>query len=620
MAHITLEQATDTSAPSLATRIVRLLASLVFVGGASLFAVQLWLSRTWAELTFDEIIFHLRASIAGTDTTVIWDFCLHYLPILVLVCALVLWGLSRARRRGTRALRVGIAATLALGLAFGGVALHQFYQMLGINPLAPSDGPDFVGEHYANPADVEVTFPERKRNLIYIFLESMELTFTDEQSGGAWEEDLIPELTELAREGETFTGDDTQLNGAIVLPGCTWTMGGMFCQSSGVPLKLPVHNNRSALVLDDFFPELTCLGDMLQEEGYQQHLLIGSDASFGNRREYYTEHGAFDIFDYNHAIEEGFIPEDYKVFWGFEDEKLFAQARTMLGELSRSDEPFNLTMLTVDTHFEDGYVCRLCQNEHGDDQYANVMSCSSRQVSEFVRWIQDQDFYEDTTIIINGDHTTMDKDFCDDVDPNYQRKTYTAIINGQASVAEPDAHRTYATVDLFPTTLAALGCQIEGDRLGLGTNLYSSEATLIEELGLDACTDGFNRRSEFLDGYSEVPSGRELVDTVLKKADIKLVYKVDEAGENTGFILRNIHSFNEGVIVEAKLELTDTRTNTTETYPMEVWRKNENWQSKYYLITRLEIPEDELQYYVAGAFVTVEGDRSRLYASWDGSR
>lgn len=42
-----------------------------------------------------------------------------------------------------------------------------------------------------------------------------------------------------------------------------------------------------------------------------------------------------------------------------------------------------------------------------------------------------------------------------------------------------------STMDLFPTTLAALGVGIEGNRLGLGTNLYSMRRTLLEEYGMD---------------------------------------------------------------------------------------------------------------------------------------
>lgn len=40
-------------------------------------------------------------------------------------------------------------------------------------------------------------------------------------------------------------------------------------------------------------------------------------------------------------------------------------------------------------------------------------------------------------------------------------------------------------MDLFPTMLASLGVQIEGNRLGLGTNLFSDKKTLMKELGGD---------------------------------------------------------------------------------------------------------------------------------------
>ena len=42
-------------------------------------------------------------------------------------------------------------------------------------------------------------------------------------------------------------------------------------------------------------------------------------------------------------------------------------------------------------------------------------------VDAFVKWIQKQPFYENTTIIISGDHLTMDSDFCNDVSNDYER-------------------------------------------------------------------------------------------------------------------------------------------------------------------------------------------------------
>jgi hypothetical protein len=40
-------------------------------------------------------------------------------------------------------------------------------------------------------------------------------------------------------------------------------------------------------------------------------------------------------------------------------------------------------------------------------------------------------------------------------------------------------------LDIFPTTLASLGFNIDGERLGLGTNLFSDEQTLAEQHGFD---------------------------------------------------------------------------------------------------------------------------------------
>ena len=54
-------------------------------------------------------------------------------------------------------------------------------------------------------------------------------------------------------------------------------------------------------------------------------------------------------------------------------------------------------------------------------------------------------------------------------------------------------------MDMFPTTLAAMGVQIEGDRLGLGTNLFSKRATLAEEIGYEALNENVSRYSKFLD-------------------------------------------------------------------------------------------------------------------------
>ena len=43
---------------------------------------------------------------------------------------------------------------------------------------------DFYEKEYVNPAKVKMTFPKEKKNLIYIFMESMESSYADKEDGG----------------------------------------------------------------------------------------------------------------------------------------------------------------------------------------------------------------------------------------------------------------------------------------------------------------------------------------------------------------------------------------------------------------------------------------------------
>ena len=356
---------------------------------------------------------------------------------------------------------------------------------------------DFVDTYYVDPAEASITFPEEKRNLIYIFLESMETTYADTEDGGAFEDNYIPHLTELAQDNEDFSGSDTDLNGGYAMPYTTWTAGALFGQTSGLPLSIPIDGN-SMDTQDSFFPGIVTLGDILEQQGYEQVFMIGSDANFGGRKLYFTEHGNYDIEDYYYFTDIGKIPKDRWVWWGFEDLYLFEFAKEKLTELSQNDEPFNLTLLTVDTHFEDGYVCEECGDEYGDNQYANVITCSDRQIYEFVRWVQRQDFYDNTTIVISGDHPTMDSDFCEDVDSDYTRRVYTTYINSAVQADDPTLTRSYSTFDNFPTTLASLGVEIAGDRLGLGTNLFSDTLTLEETYGIQRMSEELQKESKLM--------------------------------------------------------------------------------------------------------------------------
>ena len=135
----------------------------------------------------------------------------------------------------------------------------------------------------------------------------------------------------------------------------------------------------------------------------------------------------------------------------------------------------------MDTHFKDGYLDESCKTPF-EDQMSNVYRCSSKMVSEFVNWIKEQPFYENTTVILIGDHITMQNEYYDDY-KDYTRTIYNVFINTETTPAN-SKNREFSSLDMYPTILASLGATIEGDQLGFGVNLFSNKKTMIEELGL----------------------------------------------------------------------------------------------------------------------------------------
>lgn len=471
----------------------------VCFGVAGVYTLQYFVSH-FGQVPFGQLVYHLHTPLEGTDISsyegVIW------LGVGISVGLGVIFGLlCRVVKRWNRqeALRLWGFLLGVLLLGYSGIKAGYHFDIPEYYAYTHAST-TLYEDHYVDGREVDITFPEKKRNLIYIFLESMELTYADAASGGAMATDYIPELAKLGLENETFS-DGTTLNGAYPVSGATYTMGGLAAQTAGVPINENMASNDTLNGTWDsennYLPGVWNIGDILHEAGYNQEFLIGSNGNFAGRASYFRGHGEYDVEDYNKALEEGRIPSGYKVWWGYEDQKLFQFAKEDITRLAEKEEPFNMTLLTVDTHFTDGYVCDLCEDAYSA-QYSNVLACSSRQVAEFVAWVQQQDFYENTTIVIAGDHLTPDSYYiANEGAAGFDRRTYVTIVNPAEGKKTAGKKRAYTTLDLFPTTLSSMGVTIEGNRLGLGVDLYSDTPTLVEEMGLDALNTELLKNSDY---------------------------------------------------------------------------------------------------------------------------
>lgn len=477
-----------------------------------------WFLHNFNEVDFSIALYQIFSPLKGTESGVLGDYidqCLYPSVFLAVtgVTAYTLYSMMAGRifletdfRIGERTLHIGGKKSrfanarkqailwISIAALCGGVCNRAMAVGIPEYVQSMTNVSSIFESEYISPDEVAITFPEKKRNLIVIYMESMEATYASVQEGGGKPVNYIPELTGLARENVSFSNDE-DLGGAGAAAETGWTMGGLFSSATGVPYKLPIDGNEAG-EYESFAPGLKGLGEVLSENGYQNYFMCGSEAVFGGRRAFYEQHGAFQILDYNGAKKEGIIPEDYHEFWGMEDEKLYEYAKQQLPKIAGQGEPFNFMLLTVDTHPGEGYICALCGDDH-EEQYENVLACASRQAVSFVEWASGQDWYEDTTIVITGDHLNMKADFWDDIG-DYDRKIYNCFVNlPDGLMPDRTTNREFSILDMFPTILAAIGVDIEGDRLALGTNLFSEEKTLPERMGFREFNNELKRYSNY---------------------------------------------------------------------------------------------------------------------------
>ena len=353
----------------------------------------------------------------------------------------------------------------------------------------------FIEINYVAPEEVKIEFNE-KRNLIYIFVESLETSFFTKDQGGFWDYEVIPGLYSLLNEDDSivfYNNDNHEL--MTMLDGNGWTTAGIVANSTGLPFKVPIDGNEYHS--ENFMNGSYALGDLLKDNGYHNEVISTARTTFGGVREFYSKHGSYKIIDANTLKENNFVlNKSDRNDWGFNDKFLFEIAKERLTFLSKQPQPFNLQLITIDTHFTDGYKYSFTTNEF-DTQYENVYATSSKLIYDFISWVKDQDFYENTTIVIVGDHISMQEDFFSSrgIKTN-ERYIYNCYIN---SAVEPNKTegRIYTELDSYPSIIAAIGGEISGNRLGLGVNLFSKQKTLAEKYGMKELNEETIKKSTF---------------------------------------------------------------------------------------------------------------------------
>lgn len=487
---------------------------IVIVALASfLFAIALFLKNVYGNMEFEAIWFTIRYAkgglavediIQGTEYTLIFLAIAGYIclkPVKYILYDKVTVRDTCAGGRYTLSMtgkKRAMHAVLSL-LMLAACCAFFCIQTNFAEYMKQKLGKSYIYEtYYVKPDDSVITFPENKRNLIFIFIESMENTYASKEAGGSQDMNYISELTELAAAKDSVNFSNTGLLGgaSVFVPAITNTQGSTVAQTTGISLITKLFPIGAA----EDYPSFRRLEDVMHDNGYKQIYIEGSKGEFSMYDQYVARYEDSILYDRVAIVDEGYASEDgdYIWKWGIEDRKLFDVTKKLVTEAASGDKPFFVTMYTMDTHsFESGHRCVLC-DESIDNAYLASVDCASRQVAEFVSWVQDQPFYGNTTIVLVGDHLGNEKAVGADIADGYVRTTYNCFIN-PAKEPVNSGNRIFSSLDMFPTTISALGVQIKGDRLGLGTDLFSGTETLCEKLGEEEYKKQLQQSSDYYD-------------------------------------------------------------------------------------------------------------------------
>lgn len=442
-----------------------------------------WLGRKFGHPNFEQVLYHLQFGSTGlidVDQGLIWSFFRQCL-LAPLIPTLLIYNLEKAiimiREIGFKAYRAQLAITLKRHAVRSGVLLEcicfQLFrrrlplllivvasiallsQLSFWSYVSSLQYSNFFEQKYVQPSNIEA--PQKKRNLVLIYVESMEQTFSERNLFGS-------NLIEGFNAAYPYSQSIEQY---LQTPGTGWTVAGIVASQCGVPLR-PVtmaERNASNELVKSFMAKATCLGDILKQNGYTNIFFGGAGLDFSGKGKFLLNHGydqALGKIDWREKGETKFND------WGLYDDRLIAQAKIEIDRLERQSKPYNLTLLTVDTHFPEGHLSDTCRNQGATD-YQGIVICTANLVGNLVSYIHRRGYSKNTDVVVIGDHLAMSIPLDDKLNQSKQRSIFNRFYTDRPLQNNRNIMYHY---DLLPTILHILGFQFPENRLALGASVF----------------------------------------------------------------------------------------------------------------------------------------------------
>lgn len=465
----------------------------------AIFFTIVWTGKYFGHPSLEQVSYHLNFGSEGllnSDPKMLVRFIKWVVLPTLLMTALAAYLERRQRVRGPMPARRGLVRLKKtfplLLLAFS--TMWLLHRVSALEFITASYGADYFSPNYLRPENVEVKAGKPK-NLVLVYVESLEAGYGDPALFGR---DLLAPLKELG--GVSFPS----FPGA---PGTGWTIAGIVASQCGLPLKsVTVYNiNDQGQSMKSYLPNARCLPDVLDSLGYRNVFMGGASLDFAGKGLFLRNHHYHELYGKEEWIADGVDPESLADWWGLHDDDLLARARRKLVALHEAGQPFNLTLLTVDTHPPRGYLSKACAAHNSGGKFESIVACTARQVADLVRFIEERGWMEDTRVVVVGDHVSMPNPVSDKLETIPERSIFNAFYPARAMNRQRDEILHF---DLFPTILDFIGVEVPGGRLGLGYSGMNAGARPPQERLAEMRKALLNKSDTYLELWNLAQAGR----------------------------------------------------------------------------------------------------------------
>ena len=233
------------------------------------------------------------------------------------------------------------------------------------------------------------------KNLVIIYCESLESNFLDGKRFPV----ETGRLRDLSRKNMNFY---TNYECAF---GSGWTIAALYATQTGFPCLFGANQARlggnSALANIHNVKAVSYAG-VLAKAGYKNVFLTNSSLKFAGTG------NLMSLFGYECKSWKTFGKNVVKTKWGVHDYDLFEAAKRKFKELNQKKQPFNLTLLTIDTHYPKGVPDARLRNKISKkipvNSHEYTVASLDYLLDDFLKVIEKNSQNNETVVVILGDH------------------------------------------------------------------------------------------------------------------------------------------------------------------------------------------------------------------------